>query len=116
MPNLLANEHYIPTQTVNIDKLYTKDENMKRKPFVSEEHMQRHFGVEESRKILYEDDTKRFMNHNGPEVIQYSEMKPYENGVKKQVIQNAHLVRPPQPVLPPKPRSRESVEREITMR
>ncbi|XP_047988173.1 LIM domain only protein 7 isoform X3 [Leguminivora glycinivorella] len=83
MPNLLVNESYTPVEPQPEVKY---DDSIKRKPFVSEEHIQRHFGVEESRKVLYEDtreDVRR---------------------------------RPPQPVLPPKPRSRESIEREITMR
>ncbi|XP_063535754.1 LIM domain only protein 7 isoform X3 [Cydia strobilella] len=83
MPNLLVNEPYIPVEPQPEVKY---DESIKRKPFVSEEHIQRHFGVEESRKVLYEDSRE---------------------DVRR---------RPPQPVLPPKPRSRESIEREITMR
>ncbi|XP_063380331.1 uncharacterized protein LOC134666949 isoform X1 [Cydia fagiglandana] len=83
MPNLLVNEPYIPVEPQAEVKY---DESIKRKPFVSEEHIQRHFGVEESRKVLYEDS---------------------KEDVRR---------RPPQPVLPPKPRSRESIEREITMR
>lgn len=81
MPNLLVNEPYTPVEPEPVQY----DESIKRKPFVSEEHIQRHFGVEESRKVLYEDGQER---------------RP----------------RLPQPILPPKPRTRESIEREITMR
>ncbi|XP_073959635.1 smallish isoform X2 [Choristoneura fumiferana] len=84
MPNLLVNEPYTPVEPEPV--LY--DDSIKRKPFVSEEHIQRHFGVEESRKVLYEDGQER-------------RLRPPQ---------------PPQPILPPKPRSRESIEREITMR
>lgn len=93
MPNLLVNESYTPV-TPTIPERTVFDDNMKRKPFVSEEHIQRHFGVEESRKVLYDDRGK-------------------VGEVRRQV---PNTVRPPQPVLPPKPRSRESIEREITMR
>ncbi|XP_052744468.1 LIM domain only protein 7 isoform X2 [Bicyclus anynana] len=90
MPNLLVSENYIPPPV--IPKTAPMDENMKRKPFVSEEHIQSHFGVEESRKVLFDD--------------KYAEVRrPVPN-----------VMRPPQPVLPPKPRSRDSIEREITMR
>ncbi|XP_013166054.1 PREDICTED: uncharacterized protein LOC106116687 isoform X4 [Papilio xuthus] len=92
MPNLLINENY--TRAPELSKVPERsvyDENMKRKPFVSEEHIQSHFGVEESRKVLYEDKAKF------PE-------------------RRAAVSAPRQPVLPPKPRSRESIEREITMR
>jgi hypothetical protein len=92
MPNLLANEHYTPAVPA-IPERQVFDENMKRKPFVSEEHIQRHFGVEESRKVLYED-------------------RKIGEAVRRQLPS----VRPPQPVLPPKPKSRDSIEREITMR
>ncbi|CAH1635908.1 unnamed protein product [Spodoptera littoralis] len=88
MPNLLLNEN-IPSIPPAVPERQM-DERMvdeKRKPFVSEEHMQRHFGVEESRRVLYE---------------------------RKEV--RAQPMRVPQPVLPPKPKSRESIEREITMR
>ena len=90
MPNLLLNENFpsippaVPERQI--------DERMvdeKRKPIVSEEHMQRHFGVEESRRVLYE---------------------------RKEMRGQPQLMRIPQPVLPPKPKSRESIEREITMR
>ncbi|XP_039760253.1 LIM domain only protein 7 isoform X2 [Pararge aegeria] len=92
MPNLLVSENYIPPPV--IPKGVPMDENMKRKPFVSEEHIQSHFGVEESRKVLFDDKMK------------YAEVKrPVPN-----------TTRPPQPILPPKPRSRDSIEREITMR
>ncbi|XP_041983299.1 LIM domain only protein 7 isoform X3 [Aricia agestis] len=46
MPNLLLSENFSVQKPI-------LDEN-KRKPFVSEEHIQSHFGVEESRKVLYE--------------------------------------------------------------
>ncbi|XP_028163015.1 LIM domain only protein 7 isoform X2 [Ostrinia furnacalis] len=92
MPNLLINESYTPVVPA-IPERPAFDENMKRKPFVSEEHIQRHFGVEESRKVLYED-------------------RKIGEAVRRQVPS----VRPPQPVLPPKPKTRESIEREITMR
>ncbi|KAF9411779.1 hypothetical protein HW555_009525, partial [Spodoptera exigua] len=88
MPNLLLNEN-IPSIPPAVPEMQM-DERMvdeKRKPFVSEEHMQRHFGVEESRRVLYE---------------------------RKEV--RGQPMRVPQPVLPPKPKSRESIEREITMR
>ncbi|XP_045779337.1 LIM domain only protein 7 isoform X2 [Maniola jurtina] len=92
MPNLLVSENYIPPPV--IPKSVPMDENMKRKPFVSEEHIQSHFGVEESRKVLFDDKMK------------YAEVRrPVPN-----------VTRPPQPILPPKPRSRDSIEREITMR
>ncbi|XP_048478157.1 LIM domain only protein 7 isoform X2 [Plutella xylostella] len=95
MPNLLANELSAadPIEPITVERTHYKlEESMKRKPFVSEEHIQRHFGVEESRKILYEGVERR------------------------QTVQQ--VSRPPQPILPPKPKlqSRESVEREITMR
>lgn len=93
MPNLLVNESYTPV-TPAIPERPLFDENIKRKPFVSEEHIQRHFGVEESRKVFYEE-------------------RPNVSEVRRQV---PNVVRPSQPVLPPKPRSRESIEREITMR
>ncbi|XP_068619865.1 A-kinase anchor protein 9 isoform X2 [Battus philenor] len=92
MPNLLISETYTPLPP-KVPERPVFDENMKRKPFVSEEHIQSHFGVEESRKVLYEDKTK------------YQE---------RRVVPN--MMRPSQPILPPKPRSRESIEREITMR
>lgn len=82
MPNLLLAE-----QPPLVIERTIMEENIKRKPFVSEEHIQSHFGVEESRKILFDD------------------RRPA-----------AGVMRPPQPVLPPKPRSRDSIEREITMR
>lgn len=87
MPNLLLNENFpsIPPAVPEREEERVVDE--KRKPFVSEEHMQRHFGVEESRRVLYEG-----------------------KDVRRQPL------RVPQPVLPPKPKSRESIEREITMR
>ncbi|VVC99567.1 unnamed protein product [Leptidea sinapis] len=83
MPNLLLAER---------DRLQRApiNDNLKRKPFVSEEHIESHFGVEESRKVLYDD-------------------KKYE----RRAVPN--VMRPTQPVLPPKPKSRESIEREITM-
>lgn len=93
MPNLVMNEVHMPAVPPSIPERQVFDENMKRKPFVSEEHIQRHFGVEESRKVLYED-------------------RKIGEAVRRQVPS----VRPPQPVLPPKPKSRESIEREITMR
>ncbi|XP_050354679.1 uncharacterized protein LOC126776307 isoform X3 [Nymphalis io] len=90
MPNLLISENYVPP----VVERPVIDEEMKRKPFVSEEHIQSHFGVEESRKLLFNDKTK------------FAEVRrPVPN-----------LMRPPQPILPPKPRSRDSIEREITMR
>ncbi|XP_031770444.1 uncharacterized protein LOC113520348 isoform X2 [Galleria mellonella] len=92
MPNLLIKENYTPVAPT-IPERPVFDENMKRKPFVSEEHIQRHFGVEESRKVLYED-------------------RKVNDAVRRPVPS----VRPTQPVLPPKPKSRESIEREITMR
>ncbi|XP_072933600.1 uncharacterized protein smash isoform X2 [Epargyreus clarus] len=92
MPNLLVSENYKPVPVEPEKPIF--DENLKRKPFVSEEHIQSHFGVEESRKVLYDDKAK------------FAE-------VRRQV---PNVMRPPQPVLPPKPRSRESIEREITMR
>ncbi|CAH2985735.1 unnamed protein product [Chilo suppressalis] len=92
MPNLLINENYTPV-VPSIPERPVFDENMKRKPFVSEEHIQRHFGVEESRKVLYED-------------------RKIGEAVRRQLPS----VRPPQPILPPKPKTRESIEREITMR
>nr|XP_034836007.1 LIM domain only protein 7 isoform X3 [Maniola hyperantus] len=92
MPNLLVSENYIPPPV--IPKTVPMDENMKRKPFVSEAHIQSHFGVEESRKVLFDDKMK------------YADVRrPVPN-----------VTRPPQPILPPKPRSRDSIEREITMR
>ncbi|XP_013149287.1 PREDICTED: uncharacterized protein LOC106111688 isoform X2 [Papilio polytes] len=91
MPNLLLNENYTPAPLTKVPERSVYDETMKRKPFVSEEHIQSHFGVEESRKVLYEDKGKF------PE---------------RRVATSV----PRQPVLPPKPRSRESIEREITMR
>lgn len=90
MPNLLVNENYIPPPVIPKNVM---DENIKRKPFVSEEHIQSHFGVEESRKVLFDD--KKYADMRRP-------------------VPNVH--RPPQPILPPKPRSRDSIEREITMR
>lgn len=101
MPNLLANENYTPIETPQHVERTTKsylEENLKRKPFVSEEHIQRHFGVEESRKVLYEDG-----HFDG----------------RRQVVQMKRPpqpILPPQPVMPPKPKSRDSVEREVTMR
>ncbi|CAK1593648.1 unnamed protein product [Parnassius mnemosyne] len=92
MPNLLISENHTPMPP-KVPERPVFDENMKRKPFVSEEHIQSHFGVEESRKVLYEDKAKF------PE---------------RRVVPN--VMRTPQPILPPKPRSRESIEREITMR
>lgn len=91
MPNLLAKENYtLPLEKPTpVERTYNV-ENMKRKPFVSEEHIQRHFGVEESRKVLY--DEQQF-----PQTVQ-------------------QVSRPPQPVLPPRPKGRDSVEREVTMR
>ncbi|CAH2094984.1 unnamed protein product [Euphydryas editha] len=90
MPNLLVSENYIPP----VIERPVIDEEMKRKPFVSEEHIQSHFGVEESRKLLFDDKTK------------FAEVRrPVPN-----------VMRPQQPILPPKPRSRDSIEREITMR
>ncbi|KAF9819601.1 hypothetical protein SFRURICE_005554, partial [Spodoptera frugiperda] len=88
MPNLLLNENMpsIPP-AVPERQMDERVVDEKRKPFVSEEHMQRHFGVEESRRVLYE---------------------------RKEV--RGQPMRVPQPVLPPKPKSRESIEREITMR
>ncbi|XP_060806056.1 LIM domain only protein 7 isoform X2 [Amyelois transitella] len=91
MPNLLLNETYTVAPVVPERPVF--DENLKRKPFVSEEHIQRHFGVEESRKVLYED-------------------RKTAEAVKRPVPS----VRPQQPILPPKPKTRESIEREITMR
>ncbi|KAJ0172397.1 hypothetical protein K1T71_012370 [Dendrolimus kikuchii] len=85
MPNLLLNESYLPIAPIQPVQERPIDE--KRKPFVSEEHIQRHFGVEESRRVLYEERKER-----------------------RQAVRVVH------PVLPPKPRSRESIEREITMR
>ncbi|XP_075984544.1 smallish isoform X2 [Anticarsia gemmatalis] len=84
MPNLLLNENYASIPPAVPER---SEVDEKRKPFVSEEHMQRHFGVEESRRVLYEG-----------------------KDVRRQAV------RVPQPVLPPKPKSRESIEREITMR
>ncbi|XP_035452823.2 LIM domain only protein 7 isoform X4 [Spodoptera frugiperda] len=88
MPNLLLNEN-IPSIPPAVPERQMDERvvDEKRKPFVSEEHMQRHFGVEESRRVLYE---------------------------RKEV--RGQPMRVPQPVLPPKPKSRESIEREITMR
>lgn len=86
MPNLLLKENYasippaVPERQMESERVVDE----KRKPFVSEEHMQRHFGIEESRRVLYEG--------------------------------RRQLMRVPQPVLPPKPKSRDSIEREITMR
>ncbi|CAK1545776.1 unnamed protein product [Leptosia nina] len=92
MPNLLLAEHspihHKPPPPLLENSVI--DESLKRKPFVSEEHIESHFGVEESRKVLFDDKPK------------------YE---RRQLP-----VRPAQPVLPPKPKSRESIEREITMR
>ncbi|KAM3960775.1 smallish isoform 1-T4 [Aphomia sociella] len=93
MPNLLINENYTPVAPT-IPERAIFDDNIKRKPFVSEEHIQRHFGVEESRKVLYEERGK----------------------VGEAMRRPIPSARPTQPVLPPKPRSRESIEREITMR
>ncbi|XP_046972018.1 uncharacterized protein LOC124538838 isoform X1 [Vanessa cardui] len=90
MPNLLVSENYVPP----LIERKVIDEEMKRKPFVSEEHIQSHFGVEESRKLLFND-------------------KPKFAEVRRPV---PNVMRPPQPILPPKPRSRDSIEREITMR
>ncbi|KAJ8708999.1 hypothetical protein PYW07_008825 [Mythimna separata] len=98
MPNLLLNENFpsippsVPERQVEeriVDErmLDGRMADEKRKPIVSEEHMQRHFGVEESRRVLYERKEGR-----------------------------GQVMRVPQPVLPPKPKSRESIEREITMR
>ncbi|KOB70651.1 Uncharacterized protein OBRU01_15333, partial [Operophtera brumata] len=56
MPNLALSENYVIPK---VPELPAYDENMKRKPFVSEEHIQRHFGVEESRRVLYEDRKER---------------------------------------------------------
>ncbi|XP_063896864.1 uncharacterized protein Smash isoform X2 [Helicoverpa armigera] len=88
MPNLLLNENF-PSIPPAVPERQVEERvvDEKRKPFVSEEHMQRHFGVEESRRVLYE---------------------------RKEI--RAQPMRVPQPVLPPKPKSRESIEREITMR
>ncbi|CAB3253335.1 unnamed protein product [Arctia plantaginis] len=89
MPNLLLNENYVSIPPA-VSERQIEGEGVvdeKRKPFVSEEHMQRHFGVEESRRLLYEGKDFR-----------------------------RQPLRVPQPVLPPKPKSRESTEREITMR
>lgn len=88
MPNLLISETYTSVRS----ERPVLDERSKRKPFVSEEHIESHFGVEESRKVLYDSNAK------------FAE-------VRKQTP-----TRPPQPILPPKPKSRDSVEREITMR
>ncbi|XP_045526056.1 LIM domain only protein 7 isoform X2 [Pieris brassicae] len=89
MPNLLLAEHSPIHKPPPLLENPIIDESLKRKPFVSEEHIENHFGVEESRKVLYDDKPK------------------YERRVP---------IRPAQPVLPPKPKSRESIEREITMR
>ncbi|KAL4717313.1 hypothetical protein ACJJTC_017200, partial [Scirpophaga incertulas] len=89
MPNLLISETYTAVVPSIPEQVFEE----KRKPFVSEEHIQRHFGVEESRKVLYED-------------------RKIGEAVRRQLPS----IRPPQPVLPPKPKSRESIEREITMR
>lgn len=89
MPNLLLAEHSPVHKVPLLLEKPVIDESLKRKPFVSEEHIESHFGVEESRKVLYDDKPK------------------YERRMH---------VRPAQPVLPPKPKSRESIEREITMR
>ncbi|XP_047508448.1 LIM domain only protein 7 isoform X6 [Pieris napi] len=89
MPNLLLAEHSPIHKPPPLLENPIIDESLKRKPFVSEEHIVNHFGVEESRKVLYDDKPK------------------YDRRVP---------VRPAQPVLPPKPKSRESIEREITMR
>ncbi|XP_022118676.2 LIM domain only protein 7 isoform X2 [Pieris rapae] len=89
MPNLLLAEHSPIHKPPPLLENPIIDESLKRKPFVSEEHIENHFGVEESRKVLFDDKPK------------------YERRVP---------VRPAQPVLPPKPKSRESIEREITMR
>ncbi|XP_053615899.1 LIM domain only protein 7 isoform X2 [Plodia interpunctella] len=93
MPNLLVNEPYTAVAPVIPERPVIDDQNLKRKPFVSEEHIQRHFGVEESRKVLYED-----------------------RKVVEAVRRPVPSVRPQQPIMPPKPKSRESIEREITMR
>ncbi|CAG4988601.1 unnamed protein product [Colias eurytheme] len=90
MPNLLLAEHSPLHKPPPLLEKPIIDESLKRKPFVSEEHIESHFGVEESRKVLYDD-------------------KKYER-------RHVPNVRPAQPVLPPKPKSRESIEREITMR
>lgn len=87
MPNLLLKENYTPITPVIQERSYADE---KRKPFVSEEHIQRHFGVEESRRVLYDE--------------------------RVEARRQTPVVRVPQPVLPPKPKSRESIEREITMR
>ncbi|XP_026735923.1 LIM domain only protein 7, partial [Trichoplusia ni] len=87
MPNLLLNENYPAIPPAVPERQEERGVDEKRKPFVSEEHMQRHFGVEESRRVLYEAAEAR-----------------------------RQPARVPQPVLPPKPKSRESIEREITMR
>lgn len=121
MPNLLINESLIIPPRVPERPVY--DDSLKRKPFVSEEQLQRHFGVEESRRVLYEErkseecrrvlyeerkgveDSRRYYDGKGEDRRGYEERK------------EARSVRlPVQPVLPPKPKSRESIEREITMR
>ncbi|CAH0730784.1 unnamed protein product, partial [Brenthis ino] len=91
MPNLLV-ENYMPVVEKTIHEMHI-DEELKRKPFVSEEHIQSHFGVEESRKVLYDDN----------KLIEVRKAVP-------------NVMKIPQPILPPKPRSRDSIEREITMR
>lgn len=87
MPNLMLNENVVISPLVQEKPVV----NEKRKPFVSEEQLQRHFGVEESRRVLY-DERK------------VEARRPVPN------------TRVSQLVLPPKPRSRDSLEREITMR
>ncbi|KAG6446146.1 hypothetical protein O3G_MSEX004321 [Manduca sexta] len=84
MPNLLVSETYSPVSPVVHERVVDD----KRKPFVSEEHIQRHFGVEESRRVLY-DERK---------------------------VEARRMAARVQPVPPPKARNRESIEREITMR
>ncbi|XP_030021275.2 LIM domain only protein 7 isoform X3 [Manduca sexta] len=84
MPNLLLSETYSPVSPVVHERVVDD----KRKPFVSEEHIQRHFGVEESRRVLY-DERK---------------------------VEARRMAARVQPVPPPKARNRESIEREITMR
>ena len=91
MPNLLV-ENYVPVVDKTIPEVNIEEE-IKRKPFVSEEHIQSHFGVEESRKVLY-DEAK---------IVEVRKAVP-------------NMMKVPQPVLPPKPKSRDCIEREITMR
>lgn len=126
MPNLLINESLIIPPRVPDRPLY--DEHFKRKPFVSEEQLQRHFGVEESRRVLYEErkneECRRVLyeERNGVEDNRrggFEERKGVEEGRRGvyEERKEARSVRlPVQPVLPPKPKSRESMEREITMR